>query len=130
MTQAKPSIGGVRRTTSTVASTTPIEGFAWVTAWLLLASPVLHPWSALALLVAVPVLERRGPRATGFALALAVLATYVVPTAAGDTPGFRLLPLSTRLAELAPILVVAVIEVAAALHARRILPARATHGAA
>jgi len=96
----------------------PIEGYAWVTAWALLASPVLHPWYALALLVAVPVLERRGPRATGFALALAVLATYVVPTAAGDTPGFRLLPLSTRLAELAPILIVALVEAAAALRAR------------
>ena len=98
--------------------TAPIEGYAWVTAWALLASPVLHPWYALALLVAVPVLERRGPRATGFALALAVLATYVVPTAAGDTPGFRILPLSTRLFELAPILIVVVVEAAAALRAR------------
>lgn len=101
-----------------VRRTPPIEGYAWVTAWVLLASPVLHPWYALGLLVAVPVLERRGPRATGFALALAVLATYVVPTAAGDTPGFRLLPLSTRLAELAPILVVGIVEAAAALRAR------------
>jgi hypothetical protein len=96
----------------------PIEGYAWVTAWALLASPVLHPWYALALLVAVPVLERRGPRATGFALALAVLATYVVPTAAGDTPGFRVLPVSTRLFELTPILIVVIVEAAAALRAR------------
>ena len=98
--------------------TPPIEGYAWVAAWALLAAPVLHPWYALALLVAVPVLERRGPRATGFALALAVLATYVLPAAAGDTPGFRILPLSTRQFELAPILLVVVVEAATALRSR------------
>ncbi len=123
-------IGLVMAAVLAVRRTPPIEGYAWVTAWVLLASPVLHPWYALSLLVAIPVLERRGPRATGFALALAVLATYVVPTAAGDTPGFRLLPLSTRLAELAPILVVAVVEAAAALRARHVGRVRAHASAA
>jgi hypothetical protein len=41
-----------------------------------------------------------------------------VPTAAGDTPGFRVLPVSTRLFELAPILIVVIVEAAAALRAR------------
>jgi hypothetical protein len=71
---------------------------------------VLHPWYALALLVALPLLAGGGPRLTAWALATAVLVTYVLPRAAGDTPGFRVLPLSIRMWELAPVLFVLAVE--------------------
>ncbi len=103
--------------------TPPVEGYAWCAALFLALSPVLHPWYALGLLVAAPALERHGPRAGAWALATAVLATYVLPAAAGDTPGFRVLPLSTRLWELGPVLVLFALEAGAALRARR--PSRA-----
>ncbi|MEO6462675.1 MAG: hypothetical protein ABIP29_06320 [Candidatus Eisenbacteria bacterium] len=97
----------------------PWEGYAWAAAaWLLLA-PVLHPWYALGLLVALPALGPRGPRLTAWALATVVLATYVLPpgTRAGDTPGFRALPAAIRLWELAPVLVVFAVEATLALRA-------------
>jgi hypothetical protein len=97
--------------------TPAIEGYAWCAAALLLLSPVLHPWYALGLLVVLPALDRRGPRATAWALATAVLASYVLP--AGETPGFRLLPLSIRVWELAPVLAVFAFEVAGRIRATR-----------
>ncbi len=92
----------------------PWEGYAWAAAAWLMLSPVLHPWYALGLLVALPALAGRGPRLAAWALATAVLATYVVPPGTapgvGDTPGFRVLPLSIRAWELAPVLVVLAAE--------------------
>ena len=97
----------------------PRAGYAWtVLAWLLLG-PVLHPWYVLGLLVVLPLLGPEGPRATTGALATAVLLTYVLPWG-GDSPGFRVLPLSTRVWELAPVLALGAGEVVFALrHARR-----------
>jgi alpha-1,6-mannosyltransferase len=88
----------------------PLDGYAWSAAALLLLSPVLHPWYALGLLVALPVLSSRGPRLTAWALATAVLVTYAVPGGAGGSPGFRSLPLAVRVWELAPVLVVFALE--------------------
>jgi alpha-1,6-mannosyltransferase len=88
----------------------PWSGYAWAAAAWLLLSPVLHPWYVLGLLVALPVLDESGPRATTGALAALVLLTYVVP--GGDTPGFRVLPWEVRVWELAPVIAVLVAEAA------------------
>jgi hypothetical protein len=88
----------------------PVDGYAWSAATLLLLSPVLHPWYALALLIVLPALTPRGPRLTAWTLATVVLATYVLPAGAGDRPGFRTLPLAVRVWELAPVLVVFALE--------------------
>lgn len=88
----------------------PIDAYAWSAAALLLLSPVLHPWYALGLLVVLPVLSPRGPRWTAWALATAVLVTYALPGGAGDSPGFRTLPLPVRVWELSPVIVVFALE--------------------
>jgi alpha-1,6-mannosyltransferase len=102
----------------------PIAAYGWTMAVLLLVSPVLHPWYALWLLVAAPVLDGRGPRWTAWTLATVVLVTYALPAAAGlpgdpDLPGFRVLPLTLRAWELAPVWIVLAIETVVALVATR-----------
>ena len=98
--------------------TPPVTGYAWLAACALLAGPVLHPWYALALLVAAPALEAPGPRASAWLLATAVLATYVLPATAGATPGFRSLPLAVRVWELAPVALALAVEAVRAARAR------------